>query len=228
MIGMARYIASATKSNGTTRGEGGSALAISLYILPRQESALRLLVVTLLLFWPIAALGATKLFPERRPACEQCHGKNGVSQNPEVPSLGGMPEYYALLQLVAFREANRKDPVMSELVKDMTDDDLRAAAAWVARQPRPAAPVDAGDPMRMSRAQTLVKKNHCGQCHGPKFFGGEQMPPLARQREDYLLKSLRSFKAEKRLGDRAAMVEVLQPLQDSDLVELSYFMAHVH
>jgi len=188
---------------------------------------LRLLLVALLLFWPIAASGATKLFPERRPACALCHGENGVSQTPEVPSLGGIPEYYVLLQLVAFREGNRKDPIMTEMIKGMTDDDLRAAAAWVAKQPRPPAPTEPGDPARMARGQALVHQNRCGFCHGPKYFGGEQMPPLARQREDYLLKSLRAYKAEKRIGDRAAMVEVLQPLNDSDLVDLAYFMAHV-
>jgi len=188
---------------------------------------LRLLLLALLLAWPIAASGATKLFPERRSACAECHGENGVSQTPEVPSLGGIPEFYALLQLVAFREGNRKDPIMSEMIKGMTDDDLRAAAAWVAQQPRPPAPAEPGDPERMARGEALAKKNRCGICHGLNYFGGEQMPPLARQREDYLLKSLRAYKSEKRIGDRAAMVEVLQPVKESDLADLAYFMAHV-
>jgi cytochrome c553 len=189
--------------------------------------ALRLFVLALLVIWPISASGATKLFPERKPVCAQCHGESGVSQIPDVPSLGGMPEFYALLQVVAFREGNRKDPIMTEMIKGMTDDDLRAAAAWVATQPRPLPPAEQGDPERMERGRKLAQQNRCGICHGPKYFGGEQMPPLARQREDYLLKSLRDFKAEKRIGDRAAMIEVLQPLKDSDLVELAYFMAHV-
>jgi hypothetical protein len=38
----------------------------------------------------------------------------------------------------------------------MTDDDLRAAAALVAEQPRPTPPEDAGDPARMRRGAAPV------------------------------------------------------------------------
>jgi len=224
---MAPSIALATVGSLPAIGEGGVALVDSPHTLLHHRIALRLLLAALLLVWPVAAPAATKLFDERKAACAQCHGEIGVSQSPEVPSLGGMPEFYALLQLVAFREGNRKDPIMTEMIKEMTDDDLRAAAAWVAKQRQPPPSAEPGNPDRMARGLALVKQYRCGICHGPKYFGGEQMPPLARQREDYLLKSLRAYKAEIRIGDRAAMVEVLQPLKDTDLADLAYFMAHV-
>jgi cytochrome c553 len=173
------------------------------------------------------AFAAMKYFPERKDTCLACHGENGVSPTPETPSLGGVPEFYALLQLVAFREHNRKSDIMREIVKDMTDDDLRAAAAFVATQPRPAPPEDAGDPERMQRGEALAVKNHCNQCHGKQYLGGEQMPPLRNQREDYLLKALGDFKAERRVGDRADMIEVLTPLGEKDFGNLAYFLARV-
>ncbi len=82
-------------------------------------------------------------------------------------------------------------------------------------------------PSASRRGAELVAKNRCGQCHGAKFLGGEQMPPLRHQREDYLLKALQDFKAERRLGDRAAMVEVVTPLSDEDLATLAFYLAHV-
>ena len=185
------------------------------------------LVIAFLLFSSTVAFAETQFFEKRKPACLQCHGANGISQTPDVPSLGGMPEYYALLQLVAFRERNRKNESMNDMVKGMTDDDLRAAAALVATFPPVPAPVASGMPARMKRGLELAAKNRCGICHGPKFAGGEQMPPLAHQREDYLLKALRDFKSEKRLGDRAAMVEVVTPLNDTDLADLAHYLAHV-
>jgi cytochrome c553 len=191
------------------------------------DCALRLILVALLLMLSSPGFAATKYFAERKPVCLQCHGEKGVSQTPEVPSLGGIPEYYALLQLVAFRERNRKNEIMIGMVKDMTDDDLRAAAALVASFPPPPAPAEAGDPARMKRGRKLAAKNRCGACHGPKFSGGHQMPPLAHQREDYLLKALRDFKSEKRLGDRAAMVEIVAPLKDADLADLAHYLAHI-
>lgn len=173
------------------------------------------------------ALAETKYFEERLPQCIACHGENGVSTTPDTPSLGGIDDYYALIQLVAFRERNRKNEIMNAMVTDMTDDDLRAAAAWVADQPRPPAPEETGDPDRMARGKALISANRCNACHGKELLGGHQMPPLRHQREDYLLNALNDYKAERRFGDRAAMVEVTQNLSDRDLADLAHYLAHM-
>ena len=48
------------------------------------------------------------------------------------------------------------------------------------------------------------------------------------QREDYLVKSLREFKAGARTGGGvAAMADVVYPLGDADLRALAHFMAHL-
>jgi cytochrome c553 len=60
-----------------------------------------------------------------------------------------------------------------------------------------------------------------------KGQGGQNVPRLAGQREDYLLKALRGYKDNSRRGYDAAMAEVVYPLQDADLVELAYFLARV-
>jgi cytochrome c553 len=173
------------------------------------------------------ALADTKHFPERKELCLGCHGEDGASPTPETPSLGGIDAYYALLQLVEFRDGNRRSEVMRDMVHDMTDDDLRAAAAFVAEQPRPPAPQSPGDPAKMARGAELVDKHLCNRCHGVELLGGEQMPPLRHQREDYLLKALHDYKAERRLGNRAAMVEVVTPLSDADLAILAHYLAHM-
>ncbi len=51
------------------------------------------------------------------------------------------------------------------------------------------------------------------------------MPRIADQREDYLLKTLRDYKSGARRGYDASMAEVVQPLDDAQLVELSYYLA---
>ena len=120
-----------------------------------------------------------------------------------------------------------KKRAVREIVKGMTNDDLIAAAAFVASQPRPPVPSAAAEPARMEKGAALSAKHRCGQCHGAQFLGGAQMPPLRHQREDYLLKAMQDFKAERRLGDRAAMVEVVTPLGAKDLADLAYFLARV-
>ncbi len=188
---------------------------------------MRIAFTALLILITGPAFGATKYFPERQPACLACHGEYGVSPTPETPSLGGVPEYYALLQLVGFRDGNRKSEIMRDIVKGMTDDDLRAAAAFVGQQPRPPAPDEPADAERMKRGAALVVKHRCNQCHGKELLGGEQMPPLRHQREDYILKALKDFKTERRIDDRAAMVEVVTPLGEADLGDLAYYLAHL-
>ncbi|MGB9392226.1 MAG: cytochrome C, partial [Xanthobacteraceae bacterium] len=68
--------------------------------------------------------------------------------------------------------------------------------------------------------------NHCNVCHRPDFSGQNNVPRVADQREEYLLKTLRDYKSGARHGYDATMAEVLQPLSDVQLVELSYYLAH--
>ena len=148
-------------------------------------------------------------------------------KTPNVPSLGGQPELFVLYQLVAFREGNRKLPAMNDMMKGMSDDDLRAAAAL----DRQAAGAAAARQSRRSRAhgarEALATKHRCGFCHNPDFSGHDQIPRLRHQREDYLLKALRDYKSDKRFGGGAEMNEVLYPLKDDDLADLAHYMAHV-
>ena len=86
---------------------------------------------------------------------------------------------------------------------------------------------DAPDAARMEKARALAGQNRCNFCHQSNFEGGQNVPRLAGQREDYLLKALRGYKDNSRRGYDAFMAEVVYPLQDADLVELAYFLARV-
>jgi cytochrome c553 len=177
-----------------------------------------------------ALLAATRAqagtFDERKPQCLACHGEKGVSTTPDTPSLGGMPEDYLLYQLVFFREGTRVVPIMNEMMRGMSDDDLRAAGTFLAGLPPPP-PDQPGDPERMARGKALADRNRCGFCHNPDYSGHDQIPRLADQREDYLLKALRDYKSEKRIGGGAMMSEVLHSLNDGDLVTLASYLAHI-
>jgi cytochrome c553 len=175
----------------------------------------------------VAASAGAGTFDERKEQCLACHGKNGTSPTPETPSLGGQPELFVLYQLVGFRDGQRKFETMNEMMKDMSDDDLRAAAAFIVKLPPPSPPAEPGDPTRMARGKALAEKNRCNVCHTATFAGQDQVPHLRNQREDYLLKALRAYKTDKRFGGRAEMNEVLYPLNDGDLADLAYYLAHL-
>ena len=163
---------------------------------------------------------------EKMAPCLACHGEDGQSQIENVPSLGGQQASYTVIQLYMFREKIRVTEPMNEMAKELTDGDLQSIADALAALPASKPPADAGDPTRLQRARTLSEQYHCNACHRPDFSGRESAPRLADQREDYLLKTLREYKSGARHAYEPIMVEVLQPISDADLVELSYYLAH--
>ena len=61
---------------------------------------------------------------ERIKLCGTCHGEDGNSQMPNLPSLAGQPEFFVINQLFLMREGVRKVEAMAPIVKDLKDDDL--------------------------------------------------------------------------------------------------------
>jgi cytochrome c553 len=165
--------------------------------------------------------------PERLEPCLACHGAEGQSESPVVPSLGGQPSPYSLIQLFMFREGLRVAEPMNAFAKEFSDGDLQSTADFIATLPPPRPPADPGEPPRIEQGRALTRQNRCDVCHRPDFSGQANVPRIADQREDYLLKTLREYKSGARHGYDATMAEVLQPLQDTQLVELAYYLAHI-
>jgi cytochrome c553 len=185
------------------------------------------ILATLPLPLPLPLPAQSQSLPERQAACLSCHGENGQSQNPEVPSLGGQPEYYVTIQLVMFRDKLRAVDIMNQVMTDASDDAVRELASFVSRLPPPEPVLDTSDSARMERAKELARQNHCGVCHKPDFSGGQNVPRLAGQREDYLVKALRGYKDNSRRGYDASMADVIEPLTDEQMLDMAYYLARV-
>jgi cytochrome c553 len=201
---------------------------------PGRAARIASVVLALCAAAPLPAAGAQTGGPATAPApfdqrfavCLACHGASGQSKTPLTPSLGGQPAFFAMTQLFLLRDGRRGEPVMIEQAKGMSNDDLRAFADAISRLPPPPPPADKADPLRFERGRALAAQHRCGVCHNPDFSGREQMPRLANQREDYLLKAMREFASGKRLGYGAAMTQELSGLSDADLTDLAHFFAH--
>ena len=188
---------------------------------------MRTIIAAAIMICAFTASARALTYEEKLPACLACHGEKGISETAEVPSLAGMPADFTLIQLFLFRQGTRKVEIMNDLAKDMSDDDLRKFSDYFAKLPPPKASGDAADPQIAARAQAVIAKNHCSSCHNPDFSGREQMPRLAAQREDYLLKALRDYKAAKRPGYDATMDEVIWPITEADIVDLAHYLARL-
>jgi cytochrome c553 len=178
----------------------------------------------MLCFSGAAAFSAT--IRERTAPCLACHGENGQSQTAQVPSLGGQPAPYLLIQLYLFREKQRVIDIMNEMTKDFTDDDLRAFSDFLAKLPPPQPPApDNDDEARLARGKALVTQHRCNTCHNLDLSGRENIPHIADQREDYLIKTLREYKNNTRHGYEPIMAEVLAPVTDQQILDLAYYIA---
>jgi cytochrome c553 len=69
---------------------------------------------------------------EPAQTCVACHGQNGISLSPGWPTLAGQHEDYLEHALNQYRDGSRKDPVMSPLVAEMSDETVSQLAAYFA------------------------------------------------------------------------------------------------
>jgi cytochrome c553 len=174
---------------------------------------------------PLVSESLADTLVERAATCLACHGEKGQSETPEVPSLGGQPAPYLLIQLYLFREKQRTVEIMNEMTKSFSDDDLRAFSDFISKLPPPQPPADAGDAARMQSGRALITQHRCNSCHNLDLSGRESIPRIADQREDYLVKTLREYKSNIRHGYDGVMAEVLTPITDAQIVDLAYAIA---
>ncbi len=167
-----------------------------------------------------AARGAAKAAD-----CAACHG------TPERPPLAGMPtlagqqDEFLVLQLILLRDGLREVPQMADLFKGWSDPELQDVAAYFSHQRILPGSADR-DPQRYEHGAGLVRTMGCGSCHLAEFTGQQQVPRIAKQREDYLLASLKAYRDNKRTGTDTNMNGVLYQVPDGDLAALAHYLAH--
>jgi cytochrome c553 len=184
-----------------------------------------LLLTALLPFGPAAAADASR-GEEMAAGCAGCHGENGNSKTENTPSLAGHPAPYLTIQLILFREQQRRNEVMTPLAKGLSDDDIENLAAYFAGQKRVLLG-PTGDPALASQGKGLADAHRCGVCHLPDYSGREQIPRLAAQRQDYLTKTMRDYKVGLRSGLDGMMTSVLHGVSDEQITALAAYLSQL-
>jgi len=62
--------------------------------------------------------------------CAACHGAEGISGTDIWPNLAGQKAGYLIKSMKAFRDGDRKDPMMSPMATSLSDDDIANLAAY--------------------------------------------------------------------------------------------------
>ncbi|MDQ6627802.1 MAG: cytochrome c4 [Pseudomonadota bacterium] len=168
--------------------------------------------------------------------CAACHGVDGNSTRPDVPSLAEQVQPYLEGQLRAFaaQGGQRANGVMGAIAVNLSADEMKRVAVYFARQRlRPAAPgeVSRSDLDRGERIffTGLPAKGvaSCASCHGARGEGlPDLFPRLAGQGERYIAEQLHNFRAGTRTSDPRAMMRSLAGhLSDRDIDVVSKYVS---
>lgn len=159
--------------------------------------------------------------------CIACHGENGRSQTPEIPSLAGQPAGFITLQMILFREGIRQVPAMSAVAANMPDRDIEDLAAFFESLP-PGPPDDRTprDAALYAAGEQLIGPRHCATCHVADFGGRAQIPRVAAQREDYLVHALTLYREGNRIGADPQMNSAVYGMTAAEIRALAHYLAH--
>jgi cytochrome c553 len=156
-------------------------------------------------------------------ACAACHGADGNSTIGTFPNLAGQTWRYIYMQLKDFKEGRRKDPVMSPMAEPLSKQDMVDIANFFAAQPVKPSTFKADEAkVRLGKAKS--DETLCVMCHLGGFAGQNEIPRVAGQQYDYIVKQLKDFKARTRTNDAGNMTSVSRTLSDTDIENLAHYI----
>ena len=81
----------------------------------------------------------TEALASRRAACVGCHGKTGIAQAPNFPTIAGQPVGYLVRTMTAYRDGQRKNAIMNGQMQGFSDAEIQALAIYYHQQSSPLA-----------------------------------------------------------------------------------------
>jgi cytochrome c553 len=157
-------------------------------------------------------------------ACAACHGVDGNSATGQFPILAGQTARYLYLQLKDFKEGRRSEPAMEPFVAKLSREDMLDLADYFAAQkPKPIA--FRPDAARVLRGKKKADETLCTMCHLGGLAGQNEIPRVAGQHPEYVIKQLKAFKARTRTNDAGNMTSVAQTISEQDIEDLAHYIA---
>jgi cytochrome c553 len=172
-----------------------------------------------------SAAGAQDVEAGRAKAqvCAACHGADGNSPTPEVPSLAGQTWRYVYVQLRDFQEGRRSNPLMSPMAASLSREDMMAIANFYAAQALKPSTFKVDD-AKAKRGLAKAQETLCTMCHLGGFMGQNEIPRVAGQHYEYIVLQLKAFKARTRNNDAGSMTSVAQTLSETDIENLAHYL----
>lgn len=156
-------------------------------------------------------------------ACAACHGADGNSPSGQFPNLAGQTWRYIYVQLKDYKEGRRSDPVMTAMAAPLSRQDMIDIGNYFAAQKAKPSTFKA-DEAKVKLGRAKADENLCSMCHLGGFAGQNEIPRVAGQQYDYIVKQMRDFKARTRTNDAGNMTSVAQSLSEVDIENLAHYL----
>jgi len=169
--------------------------------------------------------------------CNGCHGKDGVSQWDDVPTIAGIDAFTHSDALFVYRDEERACPeskyrmgdtsraptTMCAVAAGLGDDDIEAVADHYAALPF----VPAVQEFDAALAETgaAIHNSECDRCHSEGGSSAEdEASIIAGQRMGYLRMAFAQYASGERPQDKK-MKEKMDPLSSDDVEALLHYYA---
>ncbi|HET7730779.1 MAG TPA: c-type cytochrome [Usitatibacter sp.] len=152
-------------------------------------------------------------------SCASCHGEDGNTTTPGVPSLAGQQPRYLVVATREYLMGERKTTPMHAKLRGLTSRETENVALYYASQePKKRVAGTKGDP-RAGEPLTAV----CGGCHGVNGVSADTATPsLAGQDEKYLVESIKAYRTSRK---RENMRLYITGLGEKEIADIAAFYA---
>jgi len=151
--------------------------------------------------------------------CAACHGEDGNSKTPGIPSLAGQQPHYLVNAIREYHQGERKTASMKEMLRNASRSDLEKLAFYFASQTPAKRPAPAfGEPVAGKPLSAM-----CGGCHGGAGVSADAATPsLAGQDPQYLLNAIKAYRTSRQ---HWGMQRYVAGLGDKEAEHLAAFYA---
>lgn len=155
----------------------------------------------------------------RAAECVKCHGQDGNSATPGVPSLAGQQAKYLIIALQEYVRGERKASPTHAVMRSLNAVDMEAVALYFASQtPGERTAPAAGDASAGAQLSAV-----CSGCHGAQGVAADSATPnLAGQDFEYLVHSIKAYRTTRK---REKMRLYITGLGDAEIRNLAAFYA---
>ena len=152
-------------------------------------------------------------------ACSKCHGEDGNTTTPGMPSVAGQQPHYLVVAVQEYLNGVRKTDPMHSLLRRLSKMDVESIALYFASQ----TPAQRSAPSFGDAAAGEPLTAVCGGCHGSHGVSTDAATPnLAGQDARYLVNAIKAYRKTRR---HEGMEAYVGDLSQGDIENIAAFYA---